>query len=60
MEEKCIRCNVDADGGAIILPKFNIFGLDEGKLCAGCQQELLRIEGVGIKAHGTYTRKEIE
>jgi hypothetical protein len=46
--ENCIRCNGDADGRAIILPKFNIFGLGEGKLCAGCQQELLRIEGAGI------------
>ncbi len=55
MEEKCIRCSENIDGRAIILPKFNIFGLDEGKLCAGCQQEMLRIDGAGIKAYGTYT-----
>ena len=53
--ETCVRCSQEVDGRAITLPKFNILGLDEGKLCADCQQELLKISGSGMKAYGEYT-----
>jgi len=55
----CIRCFGEVDGRAIHIPEFNNLGLDEGKLCDGCQQELTRSAGCGAKAQGFLTNHPV-